>query len=293
MLYESQSSSWEGILTVEHLRTPYEANEIGRAFEYHYYGSSNYVGISRTDGNRLVSQNASSRATNIGLEILYGERLGESDQLRASLGGRFAFFSSDDRLPDRQAGMEYYMSTWDTSTRIRSVLNETTGTPDGSGFRLAATAGRTVSWNSFMVTIGALAQFDLLKFGYDLQWRGWDSTRFVHSSGTTQHNLGPDARTVRYDHTVLNLRAAVPIGLEYEVVQNMHLRAGWMLQFTHRLEKQESLEQARRYVVDDIDPSSVTFGMGFRIFENLRADFVNVGDLSQPREWNVSAYYEF
>lgn len=156
-----------------------------------------------------------------------------------------------------------------------------------------AGVGWTFHVNDFMIAAAGVGNALHLTFDYDASKTFFD-TSFQMSHGVTSQPITINNQS-RYfhKHNVTMLRFAIPLGMEYELVKNLHVRAGWVAEFLHSMNKDNSLESGYRTTNNQINLSTVNFGLGYQIFDRLRADFVNFGDIAQPRNWNVSAMYSF
>jgi opacity protein-like surface antigen len=185
------------------------------------------------------------------------------------------------------------MSTSDTSKNSSYYLTARYGSPDGVGLQANANAGWTFTMSDFLVAAGVGANLLHLNFDYDAQRTLLDDAyQLSHQVGMSLRHYTEDNRFL-HKQNVTTVRLAVPLGLEYELVKHCHVRAGWVAEFLRTANEDKSTENGFDVTSNQINLSTVTFGMGYQIFEKLRADFVNVGDIAQPRNWNLSAIYTF
>lgn len=134
----------------------------------------------------------------------------------------------------------------------------------GNGLRVKGRIGWEFRKESFLFGFGPLLSFERIFF--------------YNASSTNKRS---------------RLRMAIPLGFEHELLKNFHIRGGWVAQYTRIISEIVSSTSTTKNTNDRFDYLTVTFGMGAQVSENLRADFVNFGNISEPRSWNISATYTF
>ncbi len=295
LLHRNTTDSWDAVGTVEIFSATLGSVEQSANS---YYASSLYTynipslfRFQRSWNENARGISAHVEASNFGLDVQYRHRQSEDAILTAQLGAGVATFSSDDRFYSfSQSGM-FRQSLYDTVAT--SGLHEAfaVSSPDGFGFRIQGGAGWTFRVGDALLAIAGIGNYLHMKYDFDEWSRIADFlTQQARDTVATLQSFSNDARFL---HQVTNsfVRIAVPLGLEYEVVRNFNVRAGWMAEFIRSVSQDRSEQAGYRFTDTHINLSTVSFGVGYRISKRLQADFVNYGDIAQPRNWNVSVTY--
>ncbi|MBI3765468.1 MAG: hypothetical protein HY277_03065 [Ignavibacteriales bacterium] len=298
ILMKDGLSSWDAVATVEFLSHKI-TNAEHRYSNYYesYQRNSTYPDFSLRQRSALQDFliNSDVQTTNAGLDIQY-KNVGADDRtLTAQLGVGISDFSSNDQSHTAAAAQEYYRRPYDTLGFNAVFQGSIAGKPDGFGFVAHGALGWTLRANDFLLAIAGVANYWHLKYDYDQRKSISDLAVNVRTS------MGRDS--VYYDrafssetrflhqHNATLIRVAIPIGMEFELIKNLHVRAGWVVEFVRNVNQEKALDQGYRFTNNAINFSTVSFGMGYQIVERLRADFVNLGDIAQPRDWNISVMY--
>lgn len=237
-------------------------------------------------------QTAELKATNARLDLRYLNSAGEVKTFVAQLGGGLTFFSSEDRSEVLNSQRLYQAISSSTAEYSFSSRNTLSAAPGGFGFQVKGGLGWAFQQNNFLLAVAALGSYQRLKY---------DDVAHEEYTQLSVPNYIPRARSFPYEHAFSQYRLALPLGAECAITQRLHLRAGWVAQFrgetrkggASAIEEESSIEAGNRYGSHRLDISTVTFGMGYQVFDQLRADFLNFGNISLPREWNMSVSYNF
>jgi hypothetical protein len=232
------------------------------------------------------------KGTNIRLDMRYHQPLPEGRTFTAQLGGGVAFFSSDGT---QRVVSQYVDTTSSFYTSGSSMLSRWTRitTPDGFGFQLNARVGWTFPVEQFLLAAGTIVNVGHIAFDYDAQRSQTDTLRqWFNGSDSLVRALGSTS-TPAHSSSGLTLRVALPIAMEVEALKDFHIRAGWVPQYVRNVNEDISDENGFRKTSDNLDAMTMTFGLGYQIFQKLRVDMANYGDLAQPRSWNIAAQYNF
>jgi hypothetical protein len=288
----ARDASWDAVATLEFL----SANPArdSRSRNNRRESSSSPYAVSDTVTQNHYLRTAHLKATNIRLDLRYRNAANATRTFVAQLGVGMAFFSSE----DKESSFYYYQTYRTTSSGAsnfsRSSRYTLDAAPDGFGFQVKGGVGWTFQRNNFLFAVAALGSYRRLKY---------DDTAREEYAITTQ-SFPPftyPALSIPYDHALAQYRLALPLGMEYQAAKGLHLRAGWVAQFrgaaiegnSRAIDEDSSDEGASRLASYRLDVSTVTFGMGYQIFDRLRADLLNFGDLSKPQDWNLSVIYNF
>jgi hypothetical protein len=231
------------------------------------------------------------KGTNIRFDLRYHQPVAEGRTFTAQLGGGVAFFSADGT---QRVESRYVDTTSSYYTSGSSMLSRWTRitTPDGFGFQVNASVGWTFPVSPFLLAAGMTLNVGHTAFDYDAQRSQTDTLhQWFNGSDSLVRTLGSISMPA-HSSSVLILRIALPIAMEVEALKDFHIRAGWVPQYVRNVNEDISDENGFRKSSDNLDVTTMTFGLGYQIFQKLRIDMANYGDLAQPRSWNIAAQYD-
>ncbi len=292
--WESTDNQVEAIGTVEILKGTSEQAARRHYGSYEAYRSSDtarpYVYYRKRIEEGWSTEDI--KGTNIRLDVRYHQLLTEGRSFTAQLGGGVALFSSDGT---QRVVSQYVDTTGSYYTSGSSMLSRwtRTTTPDGFGFQVNARVGWTFPLEPFSLAAGTTVNVGHIAFDYDAQRSQMDTLhQWFSGRDSVVRALGSVTMT-GHSNSVLILRIALPIAMEVEALKDFHVRAGWVPQYVRNVNKDNSDDNGFRRTSDNLDATTMTFGIGYQILERLRVDMANHGDLAQPRSWNIAAQYNF
>lgn len=284
LLRESANrNAWEAVATLE-LFSADPADILRTRQMLHETQSSPYKVYQTIDQYDRVDAGY-LEAANGRLDLCYRNASHPARTFVAQLGlGLVAFSANDEERSTRYR--DYYYATASNTYQSSDTSRFTLlAAPKGSGFQIKGGVGWTFQRNGFLFSLAALGSYQRLR--YD------DVAKLDDYSWL--------ARTSPYDYNFAQYRLALPLGMEYQITSGLHLRDGWVAEFrgdqteddNREIDEDSFYERTSRYSSYWLDFSKVTFGMGYQIFERLRADLLNYGNLSAPKDWNVALSYGF
>jgi len=292
--WEKEESDLDAVGTLEFLNGTSERTQVERSNSYSAYSyvdtARRWVNLQNT--TRDVSSIGDAKGTNVRLDVRYHRSLEEGRTFTAQLGGGVAFFSSDDKQNYLNASFSS-IAQYDTTTLLYLSRTTRTGLPDGFGYQVNASAGWTFPVDKFLIAVSGVVNAGQIKYDYDARQTSFDTLYQRSSFGNPTVRRYNEQKTFAHNHTVFVLRVALPIAMEVEALKDFDLRAGWVPKFVRNVNKDESNDNGFRNSTDNLDVTTTTFGLGYQIFDKLRVDMVNYGDIAQPRSWNIAAMYTF
>ena len=292
--WDNPDNQIEAIGSVEALNGTSEQVQLENteSFDGYRYMDTARLYVSYHGSFQDVRSTASMRGTNIRLDFRYHEPLEEGRTFTAQLGGSVAFFSSEDSQNNLSRSTDTSGQWYTQGTTLLTQLTRT-GSPNGFGFQVNARTGWTLLFDPFLLAAATVVNASHLTYDYDAPATQGDTlTQWSSGSASVIRSSGEN-KTIGHSHSVLILRLAVPIALEVEALKELYIRAGWVPQYVRNVNKDDSNDNGFRNTSDNLDVTTMTFGVGYQILKKLRVDMVNYGDLAQPRSWNIAAQYTF
>jgi hypothetical protein len=239
------------------------------------------------------SSTADFTSTNLRVDFRYRRSSNTTSSFVAQLGAGMTWFSSKDvdiylgYLRDYRASS---FNTYEFSYSMRTTLE---AAPGGFGSQVSGGVGWSFQQNNFLFAIAALARYQ--RSGYDDV--AYSETKYERPPFPA---LSLYEYSVPYDFASSQYRVALPLGMEYQA-RKLSLRAGWVSAFrgetyeanSQRIDETNSRAAGNNFSSHRLDVSTVTVGMGYQILDQLRADLLNFGNLSEPQDWSVSVIYSF
>lgn len=292
--WDKPDNQIEIIGTVEALNGSSERTAVQNSDSYETYRSIDtarpYVSYRGTF--EKVTSAADVKGINARVDFRYHKQLVDGRTFTAQVGGGFAHFSAEDNQLNMSqsidsAGQSYTYGSSSLSRWTRAA------TPDGSGFQANGSAGWTVPLEPFLLAAATVVNVSHIVYDYTALGFKGDTLSQIQGGRDTTIRAQANGIAVPHSQSVLALRLAVPIAIEVEALKGFHIRAGWVPQYIRRVNKDDSNENGFRETSDNLDASTMTFGLGYQIIDRLRVDMVNEGDIAQPRTWNIAAQYTF
>ena len=288
----SNGKSWDAVTTIER----FSAKPVQDLFSQsndRESRSSPYL-FEEDAARQDYSRTGDLQSTNWRLDFRYRRSPNATRSFVAQLGVGVSWFSSHDGERSSSYLQSYRATAFDSAETSYYSRNTLDATPDGFGFQVQGGAGWNIQQNNFLFALAALASYQ------DLSYQ--DEARGESRSGLMPSETFPlFLYSIPYDFVSSQYRLALPLGVEYRTMQKLSLRAGWVPVFrgetyeerSKRIGEADSREYDRRISSHRLDVSAVTFGMGYRVFNQLRADLLNFGNLSQIQDWSLSVIYNF
>jgi len=292
--WENTGNQVEAIGTLEILKGTSKHVERHNYESYEAYCSSDTARPYVNTRQRLdeASSTEEIKGTNIRIDMRYHQLLNEGRIFTAQLGGGAAFFSSDGTQRELSQYLDTSGSYYATGMSLLSRLTQI-ATPDGFGFQVNARVGWTFPLEPFFLAAGTSVNVGHIAFDYDAQRSQVDTLHRWFSGRDSLLRAVASATKPAHSNSVLILRIALPIAMEVEALKDFHIRAGWVPQYVRNVNKDNSDDNGFRKTSDNLDATTMTFGIGYQIVKRLRLDMANFGDLAQPRSWNIAAQYNF
>ena len=288
----ARGTSWDAVATLE--RFAANPKQVSQTLKNQRETASSPYEVLETVNQYEASQTAKLMATNVRLDFRYLNAANPTRTFVAQLGLGVAFFSSTDADDRLSYSRRYSATSSNTSELVSTQRLKQDATPDGFGLQVKGGLGWTFQRNNFLIAVAALGSYRRLK--YDDTAREEYTVQYADGFSYTS-----PGRSYPYDYAFPQYRLALPLGAECQVTPKLHLRAGWVAEFrgtmyeasVREMDGESSIEETSRFSSHRLNFSTVTFGMGYQIFDRLRADLLNFGNLSQPKDWNLAVIYNF
>jgi len=281
---KAEGKSWDAVATVERFSAD---------GTYLYQANKSQTFNPQSSNRQYSLQDARVRATNLRLALRFLNASQPEKTFAAQFSAGVAFFSENDQDYSSSYSQSVRMSSFDTSETITTASLDENWAADGFGFQLQSGAGWSWHRNNFLFAVAALGNFRRVSYDDRAQRETVYTQTLRTSKNTYTWNDRRQTPQLRNDYTVSYYGLAAPVGIEYNPTKGLQLRAGWKIQFLGRTNERSSSERSWRSSYNYLDTSTVTFGLGYQIFDQLRADLVNFGNLSEPRNWNLAIIYSF
>ena len=286
---KASGSSWDAVTTVELFSATPERTLLDQNYERESINSPYLF-----DENVIwydYSNTADLNSTNLRLDFRYRHSSSATRSMVVQLGAGVTWFSSEDSEIYWTDSRAYRATAFDTTDFAYSTRTMLAAAPGGFGFQMKGGLGWNFEQNNFLFAIATLASYQRLSYD-DMAYEEslYERPPFPLFTNSILYNF------VSYQY-----RLALPLGMEYQTTKKLSLRAGWVALFRGETLEQSSnelgetgtREATSRTSSQRLDVSTVTFGMGYQIFDQLRADLLNFGNLSQPQDWSLSVIYSF
>lgn len=293
---KAKGISWDFVATVELFSANISIEDNYQHIRDYTYRSINSSIFSSTSENFSLNKGLVSvdiEATNLHFDLHFLNSSNEMKTFAVQFGARVSSFSSDDRDDSFRYSESFHESSSDTSKNILSLSSNSVALPDGFGFQINGGTGWTFQLDDFLLAAAVLGNFRYLNYEYDVHRQISDTSTTITPDTTITLKAYQDARSIHHDHKVTLYRIALPLGVEYQLIKNLCLRAGWVVQFLGSINKETSTEKSSRVISNRLDYSTATFGIGYRISDKFIADLLNLGEIGRPRDWNLSLIFSF
>ncbi len=281
-----------------------QSEEISSNYENLSYRWSNthrsdYVRDSYTEDNR-VQMNLGTvdiQATILKLNLRYRNRLSETNAFIAHFGIGVSLFSSDD--VHNYDNKSKYISELITDTsyshaiKLSRDITVKNASPDGTGLTVNGGIVWNLSLNDAKLFIGSV--WDFARFGYNYyeQWLREDTSIFIMPDTTINNRQYKYSNNDSYRKTYGILRAAIPVAIEYEVVENFQIRGGWKIEYLMATDNNSSSFLYGSGTTGKMVSSTPTIGFGWQVVQGLYADFINTGSITEANDWVVALQYKY
>ncbi|MBS4027477.1 MAG: hypothetical protein KGZ58_02475 [Ignavibacteriales bacterium] len=296
LLWKQNSISWDAVATFEFTKaTGFSDYSNSDYYNNTYISSSTFTSFTKNEDVQLRNSKYDIGLSNVRLDLRYSDATNLSSLFTTQIGGSVSFFSSTDSYNSDSKDYYFYQSSTDTSSRDKIETETFTAPPDGFAYRLNAGASWNFTVNNFLLVIASTANFSQKQYDYVVNYAYIDSELRTYSSPDTSY-LSKDfqlTKKIKTEHTVSTFRFAIPLALETELFNGFHLRTGWVVSLSQNTRKIESNEKFSEFSNTWLSYSTVSFGIGYKLFDNFRADFLSKGNLTEIRDWNISAIYAF
>ncbi|MBI3189736.1 MAG: hypothetical protein HYZ33_03715, partial [Ignavibacteriales bacterium] len=300
LIYENQGYLIEAIGTIEFQSSDYsyvnqqnyQANYYRDEY-YNYYNYSRYVHLSTENRKTSFLDNFAANASIVRLDVRYFNSSNEARTFAAQLGVGVSSFSSEETIQGSASSDRNSVTLYDTVQRyqredLTNSLISRSASPDGVGITINGGIGWGFHVKDFYLLIGGNGFITQRTFDYDDVLQASESQTQFNQDTLSQTTTLNNSSAAHHKFTFATVRLALPIAVEYELLKDFYVRAGWALSYYRYVNKDKSIVNGFRNVNEHINTSKSSFGFGYQITDVLRADFLSLGNLAEPKEWNLS-----